>query len=506
MGNATRRWTLKLVLAFVALISLLSILLGVGPVEGGPSYAQSSGWSTPISLSKGLESAWFPYVAVDYEGGAHAIWAGVHSRSAAIERLRDLLYYTGQTGEPWSIPNDVAVAPYGRVIRAALASDNEGKLHMVYRDDAWLYYKQVPAGDAWSAAAWTSPRMISDLDSYLPDIAVDSQGTIHIVWTKGVGICPICFPVFYRNSTDGGRTWSYPRQLSRSGAFWARLQIMIDSQDSIYVVWDDVDERGELISSAYVRSSDKGESWSAPVQFESLVGISRQAAMGIDGQGNVVAVWRTDQDDYIYYQLSSDSGISWSVPTIITGVLARPRPGESGFDKYDMATDSGGNLHLVVVGRTKESEQDPPGVYHLEWDSTSWSPATLLFTEPDLFPEYPSVAIGEGNRLHAVWFTRNRDHLWDSANGLYEVWYSSALSTAPHITVQRTPVPSPTSTPKPMPVSTRSPTMQEPPREYESSNVHDWHSVSIYPVGVAIAPLALLLLGLVIARTLCKFR
>lgn len=505
MGNTIRRRRLQRVLAFISVISLLNILPGLRPTKASPSYAQLSGWSTPISLSKGLESAWFPYVAVDYAGGVHVIWDGVLTRSATIERPRDLLYYTGRGGETWSTPNDVAVAPYGRVIRAALASDNGGKLHMVYRDDAWLYYKQAPVDDAWSAAAWTSPTMISGPDSYLPDIAVDSQGTIHIVWTKGVGICPGCFPVFYRRSTDGRRTWSYPRQLSLSPAYRARLQIVIDSQDNIYVVWDDVNEIGDLISSAYARSSDRGESWSAPVQFEPPAGRSEKATVGIDGQGNVVAVWRTDQDDQIYYQLSSDGGISWSAPAIIGGILARSRPSLSGFDKYDMATDSGGNLHLVVVGRTGESA-DPPGVYHLEWDDTSWSPATLLFAEPDLFPEYPSIAIGEGNRLHAVWFTRDRDHVWDSAKGLYEVWYSSALSTAPHVTARSTPLPSPTSTPTPMPTATTSPTVKEPARESISGDGHDWHSISMYPLGVAIAPVALLLLGLVIARSRWMFR
>ena len=505
MGNTIRRPRIQRVLAFTAVISLLSILPGLGSMEARPSYAQSSGWSTPVHLSKGLETAWFPYVAVDSAGGVHVIWDGVDTRSAAIEHLRDLLYYTSRGGETWSTPNDVAVVPYGRVIRAALACDNGGKLHMVYRDDAWLYYKQAPADDAWSAATWTSPHIISGPDSYLPDIAIDSQGTIHVVWTKGVGLCPNCFPVCYRRSTDGGRTWSYPRQLSPRPAHRSRLQIVIDSQDSIYVVWNEVDERGELVSSAYTRSSDRGESWSPPVHFVSPVGRSWGASIGVDGEGRVVAVWKTDQDDHIYYQLSSDGGISWSAPAIIGGILARSRLTLPGQDKYDMATDSGGKLHLVVVGRTAESE-DAPGVYHLEWDGTSWSPATLLFAEPDLFPEYPGIAIGEGNRLHAVWFTRDRDHLWDSPNGLYEVWYSSALSTAPHVTARSTPVPSPTSTPTVMPMATTSPTVQEPARESTSGNGQDWHSVSMYPLGVAIAPVALLLLGLVIARSRWMFR
>lgn len=506
IGNPMRRRRPQRVLTFIALISLLSILPGLGATNASPSYAQLSGWSTPILLSEELEHAWFPYVAVDYAGGVHVIWNGVDSASGIVEGS-SLLYYTSRRGETWSTPNDVAVS--GDIVRAALAADDVGRLHMVHQHYPRMYYKRASVEDAWSAAAWTSPRVIGRSNSYLPDIAIDSQGVIHIVWTKSAGrMCSDCFPVFYRRSADGGRTWSRLRELSPGQPLRFRLQIKLDLEDNIYVVWDEVVDEANVVSSTYVLSSDAGESWSAPVQFESLVGRSKQATMGVDGQGNVVAVWRTDQDDYIYRQLSSDGGVSWSAPAAIGGILARSRLfNDTGLDKYDMATDSGGNLHLVVVGRTSESE-DPPGVYHLQWDGASWSPPTLVFAEPDLFPEYPSIAIGEGNRLHAVWFTRDRDHVWDAGNGVYEVWYGSAFSTAPHVTARSTPLPSPISTPTPTvtPTTTASPTVQESARESASGNGHDWHSVSTYPLAVAIAPMALLLLGLVLARSRRMFR
>jgi len=282
-------------------------------------------------------------------------------------------------------------------------------------------------------------------------------------------------------------------------------------EDNLYVLWDEVDDNGDLVFSIYVLSSDGGESWSTPMHFASPLGGSRQATMSVDGWGNVVAVWRTDQDDHIYYQLSSDGGSSWSAPSIIDDILARSRLYyASMYDKYDMAPDGGGNLHLVVVGQTSEAEdpEEPPGLYHLEWDGTSWSRPRLVFAEPDLFPEYPSIAVGEGNSLHTVWFARDRENFWDSPRGLYEIWYSSGRSSAPHVTAQSTPLASPTPTPTPtvVPMSTESSGVEEPTRESTSGRVRDWQSVSVYPLGIAIAPVALLLLGLVIGRSWRVFR
>jgi len=287
--------------------------------------------------------------------------------------------------------------------------------------------------------------------------------------------------------------------------------MQVDFEDNIYVIWDEVDDRGNLLSSTYVVSSDGGESWSTPAHFISSLGRSRQATMGVDGQGHVVAVWRTDQDDHIYYQLSSDGGSSWSAPSVIDGLLARSRLYyASKYDKYDMAPDGAGSLHLLVVGRTTESEdpEEPPGLYHLEWDGTSWSPATLVFYEPDLFPEYPSIAVGEGNSLDAVWFARDRENFWASPVGLYQVWHSSTRFSAPQVATQSTPLPTPTSTPIPtaVPKETEPPSVQGATRDSTSGIVNDWRSVPLYPLGIAIAPVALLMLGLVIARSWHLFR
>jgi hypothetical protein len=68
-----------------------------------------------------------------------------------------------------------------------------------------------------------------------PEIAVDSQGNINVVWlNKDHG------NVYFSRSTDGGQTFSIPLKLSfLSGPYQSNLwpKIIVDNEDNIYVFW-----------------------------------------------------------------------------------------------------------------------------------------------------------------------------------------------------------------------------------------------------------------------------
>jgi len=109
-----------------------------------------------------------------------------------------------------------------------------------------------------------------------------------------------------------------------------------------------------------------------------------------------------------------------------------------------MATDSAGSVHLVLVGRTAQ-DQKSLSVLHLTWDGTAWSGPEAITTLLGDVPEWPRIAVGNGNQLHAVWFVRDAAHVWDPDNGRYQIWYARGTSSAPPVT----PIARPTSTPVP---------------------------------------------------------
>jgi hypothetical protein len=153
-----------------------------------------------------------------------------------------------------------------------------------------------------------------------------------------------------------------------------------------------------------------------------------QLTVGSNGQGGVMLVWRAASRDELFYQWSTDNGHSWGAPSTIPRVFARPW--SNPFGMYDMATDSAGHIHLLVIGRESQEKDALQGVYHLVWDGDYWSVSERIFASSELYPEYPKIVVYEGNQLHAAWFTREGS-VWDQDVNR-EVWYSRGQSPAPH--------------------------------------------------------------------------
>src|SRR4030042_6606737 len=72
--------------------------------------------------------------------------------------------------------------------------------------------------------------------SYFPVVAIDSKNHIHIVWnddTLGNN------DLYYRRSADGGATWRAVKRLTWNSGSSYNSAIAIDSNDTIHVVWSD---------------------------------------------------------------------------------------------------------------------------------------------------------------------------------------------------------------------------------------------------------------------------
>jgi hypothetical protein len=335
---------------------------------------------------------------------------------------------------------------------------------------------------------------------FITTIAVDQGGGVWL-GTLGSEEDYISSDVFYRHSADRGRTWSSPKNLSRSRSpIGNSLHLHIDAQDRIHVVWD------EAQSCGYLSSSDSGETWSQRATFYSDAGIPHQIVVGVDGEGQTLVVWRIisertrlDEQLPIYYQLSPDSGFSWSEPAPIPNVLARAF-NDTPYDAYDMAGDSAGHLHLVAVGRAGTADT-ALSVLHTEWNGNFWSAPTSVFSTTD-YPERPVITVSRGNRLHLVWFVRDAEHLF-TGGGDYQVWYSRGRSAAPSVPPppSPTPLPTPTVTPTPVPLPSPTPYPTRAPGSGElATNDLYTESDEILQLAVALLPLVLLILLIVLFR------
>jgi hypothetical protein len=495
-----------------ALAVILPVLVITLLVSGGRwALAQEGVWATPTVVSAPPGFSWFPDLAVDAFGSVHLVWCKSTPLEKEIGGVKDQVQYAYWHGGSWTKPNDI-VPPSADIVRNAIATDLEGNVHLifggsVYNRNFGLYHRKAAPSEAWSAAAWSTPHLINQGASYMGDMAVDSQGVIHVIYDDSILYTGEDFPaiadIFYRRSTDGGYTWSAPVNLDpglRTGS--ARPYIEVDSGDVVHVTWDEGWDRltGKMSDTAYsiyTFSSDRGETWASPTVIDYPDAMTAQLTVGGDGQGGVMLVWRSTARDEIFYQWSTDGGQSWNAPAVIPWIFARPWT--IPFDMYDMAADSAGQIHLLVVGRMSQAQEALLGVYHLVWDGSGWSAPTRIFAATGLYPEYPKIVVHEGNQLHVAWFTREGS-VWDQEVNR-EVWYTSSQSPAPHQPV----TPMPTSTPvPPTPTFPPTPTITPYPTvSLEGTGLPDGlrtETDDVIRLAVALSPVALVILVVIAAR------
>jgi hypothetical protein len=467
------RYVQRISISTLVLLTLFLLVLGTHSL----GFAQTGSWSEPVNISNTPNGSWFPDLAVDNMGNVHVVWC--ETEWDEFQAGTEYLFYTRRLDEGWTQPNDI-VASSRWIHRNSIAVDTLGNLYLTFlednppRYDRGIYFGHAPVDAAQSAASWSDWRFIGGRRiGYVSDIGVDRDNTLHVIYSESSEsapseLCPQgnCSNVFYRNSRDGGRSWSVPLNLSRSEPGTKRIGLMVDWQGRIHAFWDEGGDRYQLdipIGVAYTVSHDGGSSWSSPMVITSTPGVPQQIIAGFDGKGQTVIAWRAvtmdpqerrNTEDLVYYQVSAD-GVSWSTPTPIPGILARTdNGGYAGYDTYDMATDSSGILHLVGAVQLSASDSTL-GIYHLQWDGERWSAPERISAGAG-YPENPRIVVEKGNVLHVVWAVKESSPLGAQR---IEVWYSTKQLASPAWTPVPTPVPlaTPTLTPVPSPVSTATP-------------------------------------------------
>ncbi|MGH9282299.1 MAG: exo-alpha-sialidase, partial [Acidimicrobiales bacterium] len=186
-------------------------------------------------------------------------------------------------------------------------------------------------GRAWQTSAMPLP---AGLDRpFAPDVAFAPDGTLYVTYVnlQGAGNRPN--NLWISKSTDGGRTLSEPVRLAGDLAFQAR--VAVDSGGAVYVTWLKVADVAPYAIVAYpspvvlIRSTDGGRTWSEPVEVSDPERTRVGAASPVvDSAGNLAVLYQDFKEDRRDYQnldgpvwedpfalvvtTSKDGGRTWS--------------------------------------------------------------------------------------------------------------------------------------------------------------------------------------------------
>jgi hypothetical protein len=295
-------------------------------------------WSGTKRLTWNSGSSVYPVITVDSSNNIHLVWYDYTPGDSEI-------FYKRSTngGVNWSSIKRLTWNAGGSLY-PTIAVDSSKNVHVVWHDytagNVEIFYKRsTDAGVTWGAIkrlTWNSG------ESFAPRIAIDSSNNIHVVWFD---FTPGNAEIFYKRSTDVGKTWSSVKRLTWTSAESRDSAVAVDPSNNIHVVWYDGTSGNYEIY--HKRSTNGGVNWSGTKRLTWKSGGSFSPAIAMDSNNNGHVVWYDfSPGNYeIYYKKSTDVGVTWSGVKRLTWT--------SGESRYTaVSLDSSNNIHVVWSDRT----------------------------------------------------------------------------------------------------------------------------------------------------------
>ena len=210
-------------------------------------------------------------------------------------------------------------------------------------------------------------------------------------------------------STNGGATWSAPREVTTSTSatdFPDKVFMDVDPETGrIFISWTNF---GTTTTMRITYSDDKGLTWAGLTSFSTNVG-QGSVPRAAGNSSNVYLTWRTTTT--IQLCRSTTNGATWTGPTTIVSGLSNPMNpygsdrihGFPGMDVYD------GNGYLYIVYGSRNLSPDFSEIYFTRSTNAgvSWSTPVAINARPgqDRAQYFPWVSVDQTTgRIDAVWY------------------------------------------------------------------------------------------------------
>jgi hypothetical protein len=256
-----------------------------------------STWGITKRLTWNSSFSEFPSITVDSNGYVHIVWENPISGNVEILYKRST-----DGGATWGATKRLTWTT-GYSERSSLVNDSNDEMHLIWTDntpgnDEIFYMKSTDGGSTWTTAkrlTWNTGFSHSRKGC----LSVDSLGRVHVVWHDKT---PGNIEVFYKRSTNGGVTWEASKRLTWTSGDSCQPQITMDSNNDIHIVWYDWPPNNPEIY--YKRSTNGGVSWFPSERLSWNSGFSFSPALAADSNNVVHVVWydNTPGQSEIFYK------------------------------------------------------------------------------------------------------------------------------------------------------------------------------------------------------------
>lgn len=332
------------------------------------------------------------------------------------------ILYRQWNGERWTEPLDILAVvgdPLADFVAATVDQWND--IHLVWTGLTRLYYSTAPAAEAYSIKAWSAPQVISGdsaRSSYESDVAVDSQGTVHIVYAARGSQTG----VFHIMAIPNSSRWSTPTRISgflrENEVAFKDVRLVVDALDRLHAVWATANDNGYSQAVYYARSEHAGEVWDEHVMLADATintGFTGFPSLLTHGQDELLLIHVDEGNKGRIERTSADAGRTWSEPRFILTSME----GVNGF--LVPLSDGAENLHLVINMRPSADQRT--GIYYAPRAGLDWAPIIPVAVDAPYGPSahYTDAVVRLGNEIHVVWTQLRSGEIWHvqgTINGL----------------------------------------------------------------------------------------
>ncbi len=230
-------------------------------------------WTAPVDIGEvNLGPDPEPWIAVDWEGNATAVW----KRGEVIQSA--FRPFGGSWGAPIPISGDESFVPQA-------AMDARGDTTAVWMHFDGSHYV-VESAYRPEGGEWESPTLVSQPgeEAGNPHVALDANGDVLAVW-KGHGESSESVRAAYR---PVGGSWGSPADVSSEGEHVQQLHDALDPEGNAIVVWAGGMGAYDIAHAAY---KPVGGEWGAPTELSADGGNAFPSDVVFDTGGNAAVVW-----------------------------------------------------------------------------------------------------------------------------------------------------------------------------------------------------------------------
>ncbi|MEK7263851.1 MAG: exo-alpha-sialidase [Bacteroidota bacterium] len=247
---------------------------------------------------------------------------------------------------------------------------------------SYTYAQDTTNGIVWGPLQ----RISTDTTGGEPARVVSQGDTVHCVWEGS--------SIFYSRSTDGGATFSIPRNiLTDTARFHPNGIYPLANRSLLFVFWSEVFTAGSRPDVIWMmKSTDRGDTWSSPFPTldDSIAGIYSAPTITGDTIALLVASYNKDANGYVI-QRSTDAGNSWS--------YARPHIPAGWYPSITLANNK---LHMTKRWGYDFSEFEVMYMYSTNLGET-WSDSVPISTIDNIYSGEPYISSDGASNFNISW-------------------------------------------------------------------------------------------------------